>query len=363
MKKFLSIIAAAAIVSSAFTIMPAAADEQTSDYPEVSVIVNGEELETDQSAVIIDSRTMVPIRAIGQALEIGVEWDANTKTVTFDKDDLNVVLTVGAPSLTLTKGEAEPETIDIDSPAVIINGRTMVPVRFVSDAFGADVDWDADTKTVSVTQAEEEAVEETTEAAEEASEDASEEGQAEGMAYREVEDAAQEADDWIGVLTGYFDKMDDDTTALFMDISKKTADVLETLNSGKFTQKQLEDCEKTIEDVRRTALEIAGKIGVSEEDINSMGAILETPTEELVKELFDKADKVSGIINDAKKEMSEKQEKLYADLCDTIATAGSVIGTTDLDEASEFQAVYDELTKAYEGICNIAKDLGINIDL
>lgn len=148
MKKKLALILAAAMTVSAMS-MTAVAEEE---YPEVNVVINGEELESDQPAVIIDSRTMVPMRAIAEALDVEVDWVADTKTVVFAKDDVTAELTIGETVLNVTAaGVTVP--VEIDAPAVIVNSRTLVPVRFISENFGAEVEWDGDTKTVTITSA------------------------------------------------------------------------------------------------------------------------------------------------------------------------------------------------------------------
>ncbi|MCD8158787.1 MAG: copper amine oxidase N-terminal domain-containing protein [Clostridiales bacterium] len=151
MKKKLALVVAAAMAVSAFTMNSYADDE----YTEVSVVIDGGELEIaegDQPAVIVDSRTMVPVRAIADALGVEVAWDGETKTATFDKGDASVDLTIGETTVKVTAGEVETEQ-EIDVAAVIINERTMVPARFVSEFFSADVDWNEDTKTVTISTA------------------------------------------------------------------------------------------------------------------------------------------------------------------------------------------------------------------
>ncbi len=148
MKKKLAIILAAAMTISAMSINVGAAEE----YPEVTVVINGQELASDQPAVIIDGRTMVPMRAIGEALDIVVNWESATKTVVFSKDNTTASMIVGSKALIVTDGSST-HTVSIDSPAVIINSRTLVPVRFISENFGASVDWNNSSRTVTITGA------------------------------------------------------------------------------------------------------------------------------------------------------------------------------------------------------------------
>ncbi len=111
---------------------------------EISVKLDGEKLSFEQPPVIVEERTLVPLRAIFEALGATVDWDDSTKTVTSVKDDVTIKLTIGQKSI-YKNGEA----FEIDVPAQIVGaGYTMVPVRAISESFGLDVDWDDTTKTV-----------------------------------------------------------------------------------------------------------------------------------------------------------------------------------------------------------------------
>lgn len=114
---------------------------------EIPVILNGVKLDCDQPPVIVDGRTLVPLRAIFEGLGASVDWDGTTRTVTSTLDGTTVVMTVDSVVM-VKNGEA----VTLDVPAKIVNGRTMVPVRAVGEAFGADVRWDGATRTVYVTQ-------------------------------------------------------------------------------------------------------------------------------------------------------------------------------------------------------------------
>jgi len=88
---------------------------------------------------------MVPLRAIFEAMEASVSWDAQTQTVTGTRGNTVVTLTIGSTSPTVNN-----RTVTIDQPGVIIDGRTLVPLRFVGEAFGATVDWDSSTRLVTI---------------------------------------------------------------------------------------------------------------------------------------------------------------------------------------------------------------------
>jgi iron complex transport system substrate-binding protein len=112
---------------------------------EVKVVVDGKALSMDVKPVIENDRTLVPLRAIFEALGAKVDWDGKTRTVTAVKGSTSIRLVVG--NATALKNGSK---VKLDVPAKIRNGRTLVPLRFVSEALGADVDWDAATYTVAI---------------------------------------------------------------------------------------------------------------------------------------------------------------------------------------------------------------------
>lgn len=113
---------------------------------DIRVIVNGDEVVfPDQKPAIVNDRTLVPLRAIFEALKAEVEWDDETKTVISKKGDISVSLAIDSDRL-YQNGQ---EKI-LDVPAQIMNGRTMVPVRAISEAFQCQVGWDQNTRTVTV---------------------------------------------------------------------------------------------------------------------------------------------------------------------------------------------------------------------
>ncbi len=118
-----------------------------SALPLISVKLNGAEISFDQPPVIDNDRTLVPLRAIFEALGANVDWDGDTQTVTAVKANITVSLKIG--SLTMLKGT---KTITLDVPAKIINERTLVPVRAIAEAFDCNVGWNADTREVIITE-------------------------------------------------------------------------------------------------------------------------------------------------------------------------------------------------------------------
>ena len=106
-----------------------------------AMFVNGKAYEKDAAPVIMNDRTLVPIRFVTESLGGTVAWNAETKEVTLVIDGKEIKMTIGK---TIEKYGVAP---------VIINGRTFVPVRFVADELGATTAWNAETKTVTITKA------------------------------------------------------------------------------------------------------------------------------------------------------------------------------------------------------------------
>ena len=129
----------AAIMIMSFAVATNAAD--------ISVTLNGEALVFEQAPVIVEGRTLVPLRAIFEALGAEVTWDNDTFTAIAVKDDTTIKITID--DMKLYKND---EVIELDVPARLIDGRTLVPARAVSEALQATVDWDAETRTVTVTK-------------------------------------------------------------------------------------------------------------------------------------------------------------------------------------------------------------------
>jgi N-acetylmuramoyl-L-alanine amidase len=102
-------------------------------------------LNFDVEPIIENGRTMVPLRAIFEALGAQVDWDNDTRTVTAIKGDTTVVLPIGS-----TKPTVNGKEWPLDVPAKISQNRTLAPVRFVGEAFGSSVGWDAVARTVSI---------------------------------------------------------------------------------------------------------------------------------------------------------------------------------------------------------------------
>lgn len=113
-----------------------------SDNP-VHVSINGNNLSFEQPPVIMNGKTMVPMRKIFESLQATIKWDDENRIVSGTKGNVTVTLQIDSPV-----AKVNNSYIQLEQAATIINGSTMVPVRFISEALGAKVGWDAKTSTV-----------------------------------------------------------------------------------------------------------------------------------------------------------------------------------------------------------------------
>jgi hypothetical protein len=112
----------------------------------IGVMVNGKSVEFDVPPTLINGRTLVPFRAIFEALGMEVRWSPETRTAIGTSNHTEVVLTVGSIEAAIN---GSMKVLDV--PPMIVNGRTLVPLRFVGEALGADVKWYPDTRDITIT--------------------------------------------------------------------------------------------------------------------------------------------------------------------------------------------------------------------
>ncbi len=137
MKKLLTLLIL--VLSMTFTVCVFAQDE-------IKLNIDGNTVESDVAPQIIEGRTMVPVRVIFEGIGAKVSWDNETKTITGEKNDVNVVMKVDS-NIASVMGK----NITMDCGPVIIEGRTLAPARYVAEAFGCDVSWDGESRTVNIT--------------------------------------------------------------------------------------------------------------------------------------------------------------------------------------------------------------------
>ena len=103
----------------------------------VEVYVNNQEVQFDQPAIVKNGRTLVPMRKIFELLGADVEWDNATQTVTAKKKDKVITLIIGNNT-----AKADGTDVVLEQAPILKNDRTLVPLRFMSEALNAVVYWD-----------------------------------------------------------------------------------------------------------------------------------------------------------------------------------------------------------------------------
>ncbi len=111
----------------------------------IEIIVNETPVESEQAPVIENGRTLVPFRAVSEAMGIEVLWNSAEKTITCKKADKTVSVSIGSNEI-----DVDGKKIILDVSPKIIDGTTFVPLRAISESFGADVNWNGETKTVEI---------------------------------------------------------------------------------------------------------------------------------------------------------------------------------------------------------------------
>jgi len=118
----------------------------TAGMASIQVEVNGRALFFSVQPRYVNGRTMVPLRGIFESLGAQVDWDESTQTINASEGSDDVHLSIGDRRATVNR-----RAVYLDAPAMVFNGSTLVPLRFVSEALGADVQWYDASETASIT--------------------------------------------------------------------------------------------------------------------------------------------------------------------------------------------------------------------
>ncbi|MBQ7097360.1 MAG: leucine-rich repeat protein [Clostridia bacterium] len=116
----------------------------------ITVLYNGTRISFHaygQNPELLNSRTLVPLRSIFEAMGAEVEWDSATSTAIAKRNGIEIKIQIGANEM-----YKDGKAISVDVPARLLNDRTMVPVRVLAEAFGADVQWNENGRTVLITE-------------------------------------------------------------------------------------------------------------------------------------------------------------------------------------------------------------------
>ena len=122
---------------------------QTAAAASVSVTLNGKQLAFDTAPYIENGRVLVPMRGVLESLGYSVHWKEHTQTVVAMKNGMELSLPLNSKTITVNDKQ-----VSIDVPAQLHGSRTFVPLRFLAEYSGADVQWDAASSTVVIHSAE-----------------------------------------------------------------------------------------------------------------------------------------------------------------------------------------------------------------
>ena len=137
------IISIAAVVAITATIGSGCVLAKSND---ITVTYDGENISFDVQPKIVDDRVMVPMRTIFETFGAKAKWDSDTQTITAKKKSKTIQMTIGSSDMT-----KNDETYSFDVSPIIEDGRTLVPIRAISDMLGLDVEWNEKNNTVIIT--------------------------------------------------------------------------------------------------------------------------------------------------------------------------------------------------------------------
>ncbi|MEJ8548810.1 stalk domain-containing protein [Brevibacillus borstelensis] len=142
-KKTRSFLLALACLGMLNGLMPASEAGAASSTP--SILLDGYPLAFPAEPRLVQGRTMVPFRAIAEALGIQVQWDPASRTITAVKDGRHIQMQLGNPQVVVNGTSSQLPVAPFEQ-----NGHTLIPLQFFSTQFGAQVNWDPATRTVSI---------------------------------------------------------------------------------------------------------------------------------------------------------------------------------------------------------------------
>ncbi len=149
-RKLLSVIVGCILCLSCFTAFADGAEKVEIQFAvgDSVLSINGQNIEVETPYIVGEGTTLVPLRVITEAFGAQVDWDGTTQKITLTYPDVNIVLHINSK---VAQVNDHNETLP-EPPALSANGITMVPLRFISETFGATVGFDGATSRVTVTK-------------------------------------------------------------------------------------------------------------------------------------------------------------------------------------------------------------------
>lgn len=140
--RFIKIVLIALLVLSSISIMR---NDDAYAASNISIYLDDSKQSFSSYAMVKNGATLVPLRGIFERLGATVSWNATTKTIDASKGSTKIWLKIGS-----TKTKVNGNNVNISVPAQVVNGHTLVPLRFISEALGAQVEWIQATKTIKI---------------------------------------------------------------------------------------------------------------------------------------------------------------------------------------------------------------------
>jgi len=142
MKKWFAIILVFSLL------LPVSVTSAAASTNPIKVFVDGKQVKFDVDPIMSNNNTLVQYTTVFKALGMNYSWDQEEKLITGYNDYLLMYIKIGERVAWINNKE-----IKMDTPAKVVNGRTLVPIRFISEATGAKVVWDGQQRTINITSA------------------------------------------------------------------------------------------------------------------------------------------------------------------------------------------------------------------
>lgn len=116
---------------------------------DIKVYINNNRINYDTMPININNRILVPVRATFDALGADIEWFGEIQTVIATSGSTLIALKIDNPLLIVSDVQTQGiKTIELDSPPVLLNSKTMIPLRAVAEIFDYQVNWSEENKSI-----------------------------------------------------------------------------------------------------------------------------------------------------------------------------------------------------------------------
>ena len=116
---------------------------------DIKVYINNNRINYDTMPININNRIVVPVRATFDALGADIEWFGEIQTVIATSGSTLIALKIDNPLLIVSDVQTQGiKTIELDSPPVLLNSKTMIPLRAVAEIFDYQVNWSEANKSI-----------------------------------------------------------------------------------------------------------------------------------------------------------------------------------------------------------------------